>query len=57
MRTEIQTRSLVYCNDIEGFVDYIKTERGIDNADDYLMKLGIDGGGDHLKGMSIEKIG
>ena len=46
-------RSLVYCNDINGFIDYIKTQRNIDPNDEYELKVGLDGGGDHFKGTYV----
>ena len=56
IRTELQMRSLVYCNDIEGFKAYIRTERKIDPNDEYEIKIGIDGGGDHFKGKCLLRV-
>ena len=48
-RTEREKRNVVFCNDHEGWVNYVKAERGIDKDEELRIQFGIDGGGDHFK--------
>ena len=40
-------RDIVYCNDVEGLIFFLKLERALD--DDAIIKIGIDGGQGSLK--------
>jgi hypothetical protein len=40
---ELQTRSVVFCTDVSGLVDYVLARRRMD-VGSFLLKIGIDGG-------------
>ena len=48
-RTEREQRNVVFCNDHEGWIKFVKAERGIDEKEELREQFGIDGGGDHFK--------
>jgi hypothetical protein len=49
-------RSLAYCNDVPGLLDYLKEHRSLGNLSCH-HKVGIDGGGGFLKVcLNVEKV-
>lgn len=45
----LQNKPLVRCAKLSDFIEYVKDKRGIENGNDVLLKVGIDGGRNFLK--------